>query len=89
VSDVTGMVASVYSCNPGSTIKSEYAVLFLESFHHNTLNVCKSPPLNSDLHETVIDNLSQEAETFVGGSGVPITTATEHYLISRLILQPD
>jgi hypothetical protein len=57
---------------PGSKTKSEYAVSFTNSFRHNTLNVCKSPPLNSDLHNTVIDNISQEAETFVGGSGFPI-----------------
>ena len=74
MSAVTRMIALVYSCNPGSKIKFEYAFSFSNSFHYNTLNVCKSPPLNSDLHDTVIDNISQEAETFVGGSGVPITT---------------
>jgi hypothetical protein len=68
------MVVSVYLCNPGSKTESEYAVSFSNSFHHSTLNVCKSPPLNSDLHDTVIDDISQEAEAFVGGSGVPITT---------------
>jgi hypothetical protein len=47
------------------------SLVIVYPFH---LNVCKSPPLNSDLHDTVMDNISQEAETFVGGSGVPITT---------------
>ena len=86
---MTGMVVSVYSWNPGSKTKSEYAFSFSNSFHHNTLNVCKSPPLNSDLHDTVIDNISQEVETFVGGSGVPITTEQKQYLVSRFILQTD
>jgi predicted HAD superfamily hydrolase len=71
---VTGIVASVYLCKPGSKAKTEYTVSFSNAFHHNTLNVCKSPPLNSDRHDTVIDNTSQETKTFVGGSGVPITT---------------
>ena len=88
MSAVAGMVALVYSCKPRSTTKSEYAVSFSNSFHHNTLNVCISPPLNADLHDTIIDNVSQEADIFVGGSGVPITTEAKYYLISRLILQP-
>jgi hypothetical protein len=85
VSAVTGMVASVYECNPGSKTKFEYNVSFSNSLHHDTLNVCKSPPLNSDLHDTVIDIISKETETLVGGFGVPIKTETKYYLISRII----